>query len=72
MSPQEMFNAAKQCGDEGIEHMVLVVPHCFARPAGFPRGELLSETEDRGKVYCFRSDRVLAWLRAHASELGLS
>ena len=32
------------------------------RPAGFPRGQLLNETE-RGSLYTFNADKIIEWVK---------
>lgn len=60
MTPAALANDARGAAAAGT-NMTLVLPRCFKRPPGFPRGELLSETE-RGRVYSFKPERVLRWV----------
>lgn len=45
--------------------MSLVMPKCWKRPRGFPRGELLCVNAEGERVYSFDPVRILAWLTAH-------
>jgi len=61
MNPNKLYAdavAAKAGLGIGI---TLVLPNLWKRPPGFPRGELLSETE-RGSVYSFDPDKIIRWL----------
>lgn len=69
MTPEEMFFKAKAAKEQDSHvGMTLVFPIGFKRPAGFPRGEFLSETE-RGKVYSFDPDKIINWLNKSALPL---
>jgi len=68
MSPDQMMKDAIAAKAQGaFVGMTLVLPRKFKRPSGFPRGELLSETE-RGKVYSFNPDKIIAWLKSAGFE----
>lgn len=64
MNQNELLKCAREA-KKGINTctntMTLVLPFNFKRPKGFPRGELLSETE-RGRVYSFDPDKIIKWL----------
>lgn len=50
-------------------NLTLVFPRGLRLPPGFPRGELLSETEARGRVYSFSAAKVLTWLERNKNAL---
>ena len=62
MTPEQLYKDAQEAKAQGsVCGMTLVFGLGAKKPKGFPRGELLSETE-RGRVYSFNPDKVLAWL----------
>ena len=61
MLPDQLYEEAKKAISEGSNGVTLVLPQGHKRPPGFPRGELLCET-DRGRVYRFKADKIIAWL----------
>ena len=61
MSPHELMAEATRALEHG-PRMTLVLPRKFRKPAGFPRGELLSDAGARGKVWSFECEKVIAWL----------
>ena len=62
MTPEKLMADAKAAKESGsYVGMTLHLPRGFKRPKGFPRGELLSETE-RGRVYSFDPDKIISWL----------
>jgi hypothetical protein len=63
VTPEKMLLEALAAKKQGAYGMTLVLPIGFKRPAGFPRGEFLSET-GRGKVYSFDPDKIINWLNA--------
>lgn len=63
MTPEQLYKDAMAAKEQGAFcGMTLVFPRGFKRPKGFPRGQLLSETE-RGNVYSFDPDKIIEWLR---------
>ena len=65
MTPEQLYKDALEAKEQGAHiGMSLVFPRGKKLPPGFPRGELLSET-DRGRVYSFDPDKVIAWLKKH-------
>lgn len=65
MTPEKLFADAKAAQEQGAQvGMTLVLPAGFKRPPGFPRGELLSETE-RGNVYSFKPEKIIDWLKSN-------
>lgn len=62
MTPEQLYKDAIEAKAQGaVCGMTLVFGRGSKKPKGFPRGELLSETE-RGRVYSFDPDKVIAWL----------
>jgi hypothetical protein len=61
MTPLQLYNIALEAKEQGTGRITLVFSRTNRRPKGFPRGELLSETE-QGKVYEFSADEVIEWL----------
>lgn len=61
MTPEQLYRTALEAKEQGTGRMTLVFSKGNKRPAGFPRGELLSETE-RGNVYSFSADDVIEWI----------
>lgn len=62
MTPEELLKDAREAKAQGAHcGVTLVFRRGQKRPQGFPRGELLCET-DRGKVYSFDPDRIIRWL----------
>jgi len=62
MTPEQLYKDAQEAKAQGsVCGMTLVFGRGTKKPKGFPRGELLSETE-RGRVYSFDPDKVIAWL----------
>jgi len=45
MTPEQLYRTALEAKEQGTGRMTLVFSKGNKRPAGFPRGELLSETE---------------------------
>ena len=65
MTPEQLYKDALKAKEQGsVVGMSLVFAKGQKRPQGFPRGELLCETE-RGRVYSFDPDKVIAWLTKH-------
>ncbi len=65
MTPEQLYKDACEAKEQGAHvGMSLVFQRGQKRPPGFPRGELLCETE-RGRVYSFDPDRVISWLKKH-------
>lgn len=62
MTPKQLFESANTAKANGTK-MTLVLPVRFKRPKGFPRGELMSDTEERGKVYSFDPDKIINFLQ---------
>lgn len=63
MTPEQLYKDACEAKEQGAHvGMSLVFKTGQKRPIGFPRGELLCETE-RGRVYSFDPDKVIAWLK---------
>ena len=63
MTPEQLYTDAIEAKEQGAHvGMTLVFRRGQKRPSGFPRGELLCETE-RGNVYSFDPDKVIAWLK---------
>ena len=63
MTPEQLYKDACEAKKQGSHvGMSLVFQRKQKRPKGFPRGELLCETE-RGRVYSFDPDKVIAWLK---------
>ena len=66
MTPESLLSDALQAKESGAHvGMSLVFAIGQKRPKGFPRGELLSETE-RCSVYSFEPDRVIKWLKKNS------
>ena len=62
MTPEQLYKDAVAAKEQGSHcGMSLVFSKSNKRPIGFPRGELLCETE-RGRVYSFSPDKVIKWL----------
>lgn len=62
MTPEQLYKDAQAAKIQGSTcGMTLVFGKCAKKPKGFPRGELLSETEC-GRVYSFDPNKVIAWL----------
>ena len=62
MDPQQLYKDAIAAKEHGsVVGMTLGLTIGFKRPIGFPRGELLSETE-RGKVYSFDPYKIIKFL----------
>ena len=62
MTHEQLYKDALAAKEQGaICGMTLVFGRGTKKPKGFPRGELLSETE-RGRVYSFDPDKVISWL----------
>ncbi len=62
MTPEQLHKDAIEAKAQGAHVGVsLVFGKGQKRPPGFPRGELLCETE-QGRVYSFEPDRIIAWL----------
>ena len=61
MTPQQLYNIALEAKQLGTR-ITLVFSKGDKRPAGFPRGELLSEAE-RGNVYSFDAGAVINWVK---------
>ena len=62
MSPEQLYKDAQEAKKQGSHcGMSLVFSKGNKHPPGFPRGELLCETE-RGKLYSFSPDKVIRWL----------
>jgi len=65
MTPEQLYKDALEAKEQGSHvGMSLVFAKGQKRPPGFPRGELLCET-DRGHVYSFSPDKVITWLKKH-------
>lgn len=63
MTPEQLYNDAIAAKKQGAHvGMSLVFQRGQKRPDGFPRGELLCETE-RGLIYSVSPDKVIAWLK---------
>jgi len=60
----EMAKEAVAAQNAGT-NMTLVLPRGFKRPPKFPRGALLCDNAERGRVYSFDPIKVLAWLAAN-------
>lgn len=62
MTPDQLYKDALEAKQQGaVCGMTLVFPHGSKKPHGFPRGELLCET-DTAKVYTINPDKVIKWL----------
>lgn len=62
MTPEQLYKDAIAAKEQGATcGMTLVFGRGMKKPPGFPRGELLCETE-RGRVYSFKPDKVIGWL----------
>lgn len=63
MTHEQLYKDALDAKKQGSHcGMSLVFSKGNKRPPGFPRGELLCETE-RGRVYSFNPDKVITWLK---------
>lgn len=62
MTPEQLYKDALEAKAQGSICGMTLVFGKGRKPNGFPRGELLSETE-RGKCYSFDPDKVIAWLK---------
>jgi hypothetical protein len=60
VTPEQLARDAVDAAAHG-QRMTLTKMRGQKMPAGFPRGELLCDTE-HGKVYSFDPDKVIAWL----------
>jgi hypothetical protein len=63
MTPKQLLHDAT-AAIVGGTNMSLVFGKGKKRPAGFPRGELLCETE-RGNVYSVDPKKVITWLESN-------
>ncbi len=62
MTPEQLYKDACEAKAQGsVCGMFLVFNRKGRKPKGFPRGDLLSETE-HGSVYSFNPDKVIVWL----------
>ncbi len=61
MTPEQLYKDAVAAKAQGAVCGMTLVIGRGKKPKGFPRGELLSETE-RGRCYSFDPDKVIAWL----------
>ena len=65
MTPEQLYKNALEAKDQNsVCGMSLAFAKGQKRPKGFPRGELLCETE-RGRVYSFDPDKIISWLKKH-------
>lgn len=67
---EERCRLVQSCG-EGATRVSLAPPKGWRPPKGFPRGELLCETQT-GRVYSYPVDRLLAWVKKTRAEVQLS
>ncbi|MFA5284503.1 MAG: hypothetical protein WC347_02790 [Smithellaceae bacterium] len=62
MTLEELYRDAVSAKEQSsVVGLSLHVKKGFKFPAGFPRGELLNET-DVGRVYSFNADKIIAWV----------
>jgi len=62
MTPEQLYKDAVEAKAQGaVCGMTLVFGRRSKKPRGFPKGELLSETET-GLVFSFDPDKVIKWL----------
>lgn len=59
MSPTQLAEACAESEAAGVTGVVLVIPHGIRPPW---RGELLSSTEERSRVYLFPVKSIRRWL----------
>lgn len=57
----ELIDVCMDAVGAGRDTVTITVPHCWKRPKGFPRGELLCEN-DVGKTYAMPAGRLLDFL----------
>jgi hypothetical protein len=62
MTPEQLYKDALAAKEQGSTCGMTLVFGKGRKPRGFPRGELLSETE-RGNCYSFNPDKVISWLK---------
>lgn len=60
MTLEQLYKDALDAKAQGA-HCGMTLVFKGRKPKGFPRGELLCET-DRGNVYSFDPDKVIAWV----------
>lgn len=64
MTLEELYRDAMRAKEQGsVVGVSLHFKKGFKRPTGFPRGELLNETEV-GNLYAFNPDKIIAWVKA--------
>lgn len=62
MTPEQLYKEAIEAKAQSATcGITLVFGRESKKPKGFPRGELLCETE-RSRVYSFNPDKVINWL----------
>lgn len=63
MTAEELFDCALQARIQGgAIGITLVFPRSSKRPPGFPRGELLCDKAEHGKVYSFDPEKIMRWV----------
>lgn len=63
MTPEQLYKDAIEAKAQGAHcGMTLVFGRRAKKPKGFPRGDLLCETE-AGLVFSFDPDKVINWLK---------
>jgi hypothetical protein len=65
MTPEQLYKDAIEARAQGAHcGMTLVFGRRAKKPRGFPKGELLCETEN-GLVFSFDPDKVIKWLEKY-------
>ena len=63
MTLEEIYRTAIEAKEKhSVIGVCLHFTKGFKRPKGFPRGELLNETEV-GNLYAFNPDKIIAWVK---------
>lgn len=63
MTLEELYrNAIESKEQSSVVGVSLHVKKGYKFPSGFPRGELLNET-DIGRLYGFNADKIIAWVK---------
>lgn len=69
MTIDELLDCAVEARIQGgAIGITLVFPRGFKRPVGFPRGELLCDNAERGRVYSFDPEKIIKWIRKNNAD----
>ena len=70
MTLEELYRDAVRAKEEQPPSLGIGITLFFKKgmkkPSGFPRGELLNETEG-GRLYSFDADKIIAWVKKQPS-----